>query len=136
MKRKTVHKVPFKHFSFTDPIYGAEIHVYIGREERVCPRFNRRWKLRWRPKPSRSAEAFTISETKGGYTVYGIWLEAFDWTIYQQAVAIHEFAHIAAFVLRSRGIAFGGVKNEAFAYYMKYLVKTVWQRLKNWRIPK
>jgi hypothetical protein len=136
MKRKTVHKAPFKHFSFTDPVYQAEIHVYIGREDRVCPVFNRQWTARWKPTPSQSAKAFTISETKTGYTVYAVWLEAFDWTIRWQAIAVHELAHIAAFVLRIRGIAFGGIKNEVFAYYMEYLVKTVWQRLKNWRIPK
>lgn len=114
------------HFSFTDPIYRAEIHVYVGSAESLNSRFKRRWGLNLDPKKHHSAESFRLTENDGGFRVYVIWVDYFDWRIGDQGSFIHEISHTVTKVFQDRGIS----GDEARAYYTEYLMKMIWSKLR------
>jgi tryptophanase len=73
---------------------------------------------------------FEIVERGDGHRQYVVWLKTFDWTIPDQAIAVHELFHLVTAVMRDVGVRVDESGEEAAAYLLTYAMQEVWKCMK------
>jgi len=61
---------------------------------------------------------------------YYIWIEEFNWTIWQQAAVAHEILHFVFKVMEEIGVKYCDESEEAFTYYFENIMIEIWKKLK------
>lgn len=92
-------------------------------------------KRRWNTAPKQrtlggvGGEYFSVERDDGVLLARVVWLERFKWSMQEQAMAVHEFLHLALAVLRDLKIH----NEQATAFLLQSVVEQVWFKWKRLR---
>lgn len=110
------------------PIYGFKVHLVANcTHRRYAAWLARSFKgATTGPQEGANGRFEMITYKRTGTQRFIIWLESFNWTIPEQAMAAHEIWHLTAAALRYFGIE----NEEAGAYLFQHVMAAIWRELK------
>jgi len=112
-----------------DGFYHAHIHVisnYKGDEIRRY--FKQKFDVEYDFKENGETKFgthFTVSNKDNSDVRHFICIQEFQWTVAQQALVIHEVFHMISDILRDIGIPHTKDTEEAYAFYLQYMIQRV-----------
>lgn len=130
MSKKSKSNISY--FAIEDEIYHKNFHLFVN-----VPRIMfKTWLLEVHEKEGMLDDLKEKLGDANGAVVwdyapfYYVWVEKFDWSIEDQGVLVHELSHFVDFVLTNAGISIGKKNTEVRAYYLEYIFKRVYEKLK------
>lgn len=119
-----------QHWEFTDPLYGAPITLLRSTPEEASV-----WLTKHMARPegpvNGAARTMFFEQPPGKAFAIVLWFgpDFQGTTWWQKGVIAHEALHATAFVMRHVGIGFEDASDEAYAYYLGWVVSQLACRL-------
>ena len=123
--------VKLKYFAIEDEIYHKSFHLFVDIPKEAF----KNWLSEVHKQDISEDLRNRFKDAKAmmlwGYSpLYYLWIEEFNWSIKHQCVLIHEISHHVDWVLNNAGIPLDWENSEVRAYYLEYLVKKVYDKLR------
>jgi hypothetical protein len=120
-----------EYFAIEDEIYHKTFHLLVNVKKEKF----KNWLIEVHGELSEATkEQFKDSKAMMVWEYapyYYLWIEKFDWSIEDQGVLVHELSHFADYVLNNAGISIGIENTEVKSYYLEYLFKKIYNKLKS-----
>jgi hypothetical protein len=124
-----------KKYIITDEIYHQGFIMIVNCSEK---QFNEHLKKKYNLKTDllkADGKFLVIERTNKKTKEYEcrsfLWLQKFDWTIQGQCILVHELQHLCFNHLTTIGIKHEDSTDEAYSYYIAYLLEKCCKALKN-----
>ena len=115
-----------KKIKIEDKIYNREIYFIFDCEFKEYEEYTiKNYGLERESESAPSARFDKIINKDKGYCHYYIWIEKFDWRIYEYALLTHEINHLVFEAMRDIGMEFCKESEEAYTYYMQKITTNI-----------
>lgn len=120
-----------KHLEIKEEILGAYLDLYFNctkDELELALKKKLKDKNLALPKDNTAGSTFVLRKNTTYYRI--IWIDRFDWSVRSQSLLVHELVHFMTQLFEDKGIPIGRKEDEVMAYYMEYLVRTIFWKLR------
>lgn len=110
-----------------DPIYGRTILLLVGKKSLVQKYLNDNFDPDYEMEGNfGEVNYFDIPDTRvGSKRVFYIWLDSYDESVQDVGTVAHECFHLVCYIFDDLGIKYCDESEEAWAWYLDYLVQQV-----------
>ena len=124
-------------FDISEEVYDSDCHVFIGKAEIALDIMNEHLKENY-PKE----ETFSQSDLENCYgtainfnnkRVSYLWLPGVPKSAGEHGTLAHEICHIVLHYFNQMGFPIDHIHDEPVCYFMKFMVKTFWVKVRNYK---
>jgi len=114
-------------FKIKDRMYQKNIRLIVGCSQKTL--FDLLKKHYDVVLDSDSANGTYFKIERDSKEVHIIWVESFEWYIWEQSMLLHEIYHLVNAVMREIGMKLSEDSEEAYAYYLQSLMNEMFDKL-------